>query len=162
MYVQVFASTVVNVTSISLNKITDVLTVNAVDTLIATVSPVTATNQTVTWTSSNTNIVNVFNGVVMAVSLGTAMVTATTVDGLKSASCMVVVNQAATSISLNKTSAILTLFGNDTLIATVNQSTGTSQNVTWDSSNTAIVQVNNGLIIGVGAGTAVITATNAD
>ncbi len=160
MNVQVFASNVINVTSISLNKITNVLEVNAVDTLIATVSPPTATNQTVTWTSSNTSIVNVFNGVIMAVSPGTAMITVTTTDGYKSASCMVIVNQAITSITLNKTSTELTISGNETLIVIVSQGTGVSQNVTWASSNTSIVQVNNGLIMGVGPGTAVITATS--
>ncbi|MGV8983120.1 cell wall-binding repeat-containing protein [Clostridium sp.] len=162
MNVQVFADTVVNVTSVSLNKTTDVLTLTGSDTLIATVYPTTATNQTVTWTSSNTNVVKVFNGVVVAISPGTTLITATTLDGYKSTSCMVTVNQAYTSISLNKTFDVLTLFGNDTLIANVNQNTGTSQTVTWSSSNTAIVQVNNGLIIGVGAGTAVITATCAN
>ncbi|WP_435789856.1 cell wall-binding repeat-containing protein [Clostridium sp.] len=156
--VQVFAEPVVGVTSISLNKITDLLEVNAVDNLIATVNPITATNKTVNWTSSNTSVVNVFNGVVMAVSSGTAMITVTTEDGYKSASCMVIVSQGDASISLNKTSSVLTIFGNDTLIATVNQSTGTSKAVTWSSSDSEIVQVNNGLIIGVGAGTAVITA----
>ncbi|MBU3143481.1 cell wall-binding repeat-containing protein [Clostridium sp. CF012] len=159
MNVQVFAGPVVNVTSISLNKITAVLSVNAVDTLIATVSPATATNQTVTWTSSNTDIVKVFNGVVMAVSPGTAMITVTSVDGFKNAACMVVVSKADTAISLNKTSGALTLYDSETLVATVNQSVGTSQTVTWASSNNAIVRVDNGLIIGVGEGTAVITAT---
>ncbi|MBU3190273.1 cell wall-binding repeat-containing protein [Clostridium bowmanii] len=162
MNVQVFADTVVSVTSISLNKMTDALTVNGVDTLIATVYPTTATNQAVTWTSSNTNVVKVFNGVVVAVSPGTALITAITGDGYKTSSCMVVVSQADTSISLNKASTALTIFGNETLIATVNQNTGTSQNVTWASSNTAIVQVANGVIFGVGAGTAVITATSAN
>ncbi|MGH4139578.1 cell wall-binding repeat-containing protein [Clostridium sp.] len=162
MNVQVFADTVVNVTSISLNKTTDVLAINGVDTLIATVNPAAATNQSVTWMSSNPDIVKVFNGVVMAISPGTALITATTVDGYKSASCMVVVNQSVTSLSLNKNQVTLTIFGNDTLIATANPSTGTSQTITWSSSNTAIVQVNNGLIIGVGAGTAVVTATSAN
>ncbi len=159
MNVQVFASTIVNVTSISLNKITDILEVNTVDTLIATITPPTATNQTINWTSSNESVVKVFSGVVMAVSPGTAMITATTADGYKSASCMVIVNQVNTSISLNKALVELTIFGNDTLIATVNQSTGTTQTVTWSSSNTSVVQVNNGLVIGIGAGTAIITAT---
>lgn len=162
MNINVFASTV-NVTSISLNKISDVLTVGSTDTLIATVNPPTATNQSVTWMSTNTNIVNVFNGVVMAVSPGTAMITVYTADGSKSASCMVIVNEAVTSISLNKTSEELTLFGNDTLIATVKQGgTATSQIVNWTSSDSSVVVVNNGLIIGVGAGSAIITATTVD
>ena len=80
---------VVDVTGISLNK-TD-LTLNPGGTfqLEATVSPSDATDKTVTWTSSDPSVVSVENGLVKAVSAGTATVTATA--GGKSARCEVTV-----------------------------------------------------------------------
>ncbi|WP_291635054.1 Ig domain-containing protein [Clostridium sp.] len=85
-----------NVTSVILNKTTDNLAVGAADTLTSTVSPSNATNKAVTWTSSNPNIATVTNGVVTAVSPGTAIITATTVDGSKTANCSVTVNNSTT------------------------------------------------------------------
>jgi uncharacterized protein YjdB/glycosidase len=61
--------------------------------LTATISPANATNKNVTWTSSNTTIATVnSSGLVTAVSAGTAMITATTQDGNKTASATITVN----------------------------------------------------------------------
>lgn len=68
--------------SVSLNKARNTLAVGSTDTLTATVSPVTAINKAVTWTSSDNNIAKVdSSGKVTAVSVGTAIITAKTVDG---------------------------------------------------------------------------------
>ena len=83
---------VVKVKTVILNKTTDILTVGDTDTLISEVSPSDATNKSVTWTSSNLNVATVTNGVVTAVSSGTAIITATTVDGSKTANCTITVN----------------------------------------------------------------------
>ena len=61
-------------------------------TLTATVAPDNATNQAVTWTSSNPSVAKVENGVVTALARGTAVITATAADGSgASASCAVTV-----------------------------------------------------------------------
>jgi Bacterial surface proteins containing Ig-like domains len=65
-----------------------------IDTLTATVAPSNTTNKAVTWTSSNPNVATVNNGVITAVSVGTAIITATIADGNKSASCSVTVNNS--------------------------------------------------------------------
>lgn len=58
-------------------------------TITATVVPATALDQTVTWTSSDEKVATVDeNGNVVAVGIGTAMITATTVNG-KTAQCTV-------------------------------------------------------------------------
>lgn len=95
------------ISSITLNKITDSLTVGQSDTLIATVTPDNATNKTVTWTSSDPSIATVdSNGKVTAVKAGTATITATTTDGSNlSASCVVTVaepsnNRATLTINM--------------------------------------------------------------
>ena len=60
--------------------------------LTATVAPDNATNQAVTWTSSNPSVAKVENGVVTALARGTAVITATAADGSgASASCTVTV-----------------------------------------------------------------------
>ena len=49
--------------------------------LSATVLPNNASNQNVSWTSDNSSVATVFNGVVTGVSVGTANITVTTADG---------------------------------------------------------------------------------
>ena len=62
--------------------------------LIANVSPANATNITVTWSSSNTNVATVnASGQVFGKTIGTATITATTQDGAKSATALVTVSE---------------------------------------------------------------------
>ena len=63
------------------------------ETLTTTFSPGNATNQSVSWTSSNPSVATVTNnGVVTAVSIGTAIIEAVTSDGGYKATCTVIVN----------------------------------------------------------------------
>lgn len=90
---QIGTSIPIHVESVSLNKTGDTLTVGDTDTLTAKVNPSTAANQNISWTSSNTSIVNVDNnGKLSAISAGTAVITAASVDGNKTSSCTVTVN----------------------------------------------------------------------
>ncbi|MBM6887941.1 Ig-like domain-containing protein [Pseudoflavonifractor phocaeensis] len=60
--------------------------------LEADITPISATNQAVTWASSNSNVATVTDaGLVTAVSEGTATITVTTEDGQKVATCTVTV-----------------------------------------------------------------------
>ena len=70
---------------------------------------------------------------------------------------------AVTDVSLNKTSATLTVGSTEALTATVSPAEA-DQTVTWSSSDTSIATVDNtGKVTAVGEGTATITATsNAD
>ena len=86
-------------TGVTLNEYSLTLTnIGDTVTLIATVSPDTATDKSVTWTSSNTEVATVNNnGVVTAVANGTATITATTADGTnKTATCEVTVDDTST------------------------------------------------------------------
>lgn len=80
-------------TGISLNKTSLTLKVGRSETLIATVTPDNATNKNVTWSSSNNEVATVDNnGNVIAKSVGTATITATTTDGTNlEAECIVTV-----------------------------------------------------------------------
>ena len=61
----------------------------ATATLTATVSPSNADDPSITWSSDNTSVATVVNGVVTAVAAGTANITVTTVDGGFTATCAV-------------------------------------------------------------------------
>jgi fructan beta-fructosidase len=76
--------------AVTLNKATTSINVGSTEALVATVLPSNATNKNVTWSSSNTAVATVnSSGVVTATGAGTATITATTVDGGKTASCTV-------------------------------------------------------------------------
>ncbi|TWH59716.1 putative cell wall-binding protein [Desulfitobacterium sp. LBE] len=141
-----------------INKTSSTLTVGSTETLTVTISP----SQAVHWTSSNTEIVQVFNGVLMAQKAGTALITATAADGSNSVTCMVTVTDAPASITLNKSNLTLALKESKTLIATVSPPLPYSTYLMWQSSNPGIVAVSGGVVTGVNLGTAVITAIASD
>ncbi|WP_426252058.1 GH32 C-terminal domain-containing protein [Paenibacillus pabuli] len=70
-------------------------------TLNATVAPANATDKDVIWTSSNTTVASVVNGIVTGKSEGTATITAKTRDGAKVASSTVTVIAAPAGNILN-------------------------------------------------------------
>lgn len=79
---------IVPVTGVELNKSQMTLEVDSSVTLIATVKPSTATNQSVKWSTSNSNV-TVSNGEVTGKAVGTSVVTVTTDDGGYTAQCTV-------------------------------------------------------------------------
>ncbi len=82
----------VSVTGIKLNKTATTLNVGGTETLFATVEPSAATNKNVSWSSDKPSIATVDNsGKVGAVAPGTAMITVTTEDSDKTATCEVTV-----------------------------------------------------------------------
>lgn len=85
----------VPVESVTLNHTELSMVTGETVTLVASVSPVTATDKTVVWESNNTEVATVEGGVVTAVAAGNATITATA--GGKSATCSVVVSDVTTS-----------------------------------------------------------------
>jgi len=69
------------VTSVSVNPATATVNVDSTVTLTASVSPSTATDKTITWSSSDTSVATVSNGIVKGVSEGTATITAKSSNG---------------------------------------------------------------------------------
>ena len=141
------------------------LKVNGTSNLSASVSPATVTNKEVVWTSSNESVAVVSpEGVVTALSLGEAVITATAADGSGvSATCTVtVVATGAESIAIETPSSDHFKVGEIiSLVATVLSEDATDKTVTWSSDNTDVATVDeNGVVSAVGVGTVVITATN--
>ena len=88
---------VYKVTGVTLSETTLTLEVGDTATLAATVTPTNATNQNVTWESSNPSVATVDeSGKVTAVTPGEATITVTTADGSKTATCTVIVHTATT------------------------------------------------------------------
>ncbi|MDR1222621.1 MAG: Ig-like domain-containing protein [Tannerella sp.] len=157
----------VAVTGVSLDVSTRSLTTGQTFRLTATVSPADATNQAVTWSSSNSTVAGVdASGLVTAGSAGTATIMVKTVDGNRTATCTVTVTNATvavTGISLNITEQNLPVGQTVQLTATVTPSNAANKNVTWSSSNTAAASVTpSGLVKANATGTATITVTTID
>lgn len=127
--------------------------------LIATVLPSNATNKTVAWESSDTDIATVDeSGVVTAVGPGSATITATA-DG-KSATCDVTVEVHASSVSIDN--GPQTILDDETvqLTATVGPDDTTYPEVMWISSDVGVAAIDeDGLVSGVSPGCAILTAT---
>lgn len=77
------------ITSITLNKTSLSLYVEDTETLSATILPNNAIDKTVIWSSNNSNIATVENGKVIAKSIGSTIITVSTPDGTKKATCNV-------------------------------------------------------------------------
>lgn len=148
---------------VALDKKVATVNVGKKVTVKATVTPANAENKTLAWTSSNTKIATVSNGVVKGVKAGRVIITAKTTDGSNiSATCTVTVKQPVTSISLSKKATMYT--GKKlTLKAKVNPANASNKALTWKSSNAKVAKVSSkGIVTGVKAGTVKITATAKD
>ena len=164
--------TAVRVTGVSLAPKT--LTLRALDerTLIATIAPAGAAETSVTWSSDDTDVAAVdASGKITAGSkVGTATVTATTVDGGFTADCVVTVLATdVTALTLEKDGAEIDTLtipyaeratNKPTLVAVAAPVSATNSNVRWHSSNETVATVANGTITAVSPGTAVITAVS--
>ena len=151
-------------TSIALNH--DELTLYAGEkaTLTATVKPGDATDKSVSWASSDEEVVKVSQtGEMTAVSTGHAQVTATTRDGSNlTAACNVTVNARAESLTFDVEEKSISVGETFTLTPNV-QPEEASPRLTWESSDPAVAHVDeNGHVEGITSGTADITATTTD
>ena len=81
------------VTDVQLNKTELTLKIGETETLIATVLPKDADSKAVSWKSSSPETATVDNGKITAKDVGTAIITVTTADGNKTASCTVTVEE---------------------------------------------------------------------
>lgn len=132
--------------------------------LVATVAPATASNQEVSWTSSDSTVATVDDGGNVApVAPGTATITATTRDGALTATCKVTVKQHVEGIVLDAHELTLTGVQTTPLKATVSPYNATNKGVTWTSSNEGVATVDaDGAVTATGKGTTTITATTED
>ncbi len=171
----------VAVTGISLDQSSLLLAVNGTYSLTAVVGPDDATDKTITWTSSDDNLVSVSSsGLVKLIKDFTSTTSAgiTTIDGVKYvtitattssgifAECLVAVNTIAVDgIALSETTLTLYKGSFKTIKEIVTPSGAADTSVHWTSSDTSIATVDeNGMITAKGLfsgedyGDAIITA----
>lgn len=136
------------------------------DPVVMAVIPTNATNQAVTWSTSDSKIATVSEyGEVTAVAKGTATVTVTTADGEKKANCEVTVRTPETirveNIHVTPKTGELVVGGEPLqLNAAVTPDNATDKTVVWASSNPAVASVSQygGLVTPLSAGRAMIYA----
>ena len=164
------ANPAVPVTGVSLDKSSHSLTMGSVESfkLTATVQPSNASNQKLSWSSTNEAAATVDqNGNVTAVAAGTAVIIVSTEDGGKTATCTVTVNPKpavlVTGIEIAGPGSSTTVGGTLQLSAVVTPDNATNKAVTWSSDNSSIATIDqNGKLTGVNTGTAYITAAAKD
>ena len=132
--------------------------------LKVSVNPSAATDLSVTWKTSNAKIAIVTqDGEVTGLAGGTAIITCTTKDGGYSATCVLNVLEAVSSIAMNYQTYYLGVNKSVFLVATVSTPTASNKDVFWSTSNSDIATVNQkGKVIGRKLGFATITATALD
>lgn len=95
-------STDVKITQITIDGNSSITTIGGIISLTPNILPNTATNKSVTWTSSNPSVANVNNqGVITAISNGNAIITVTANDGsnITSTKTITVTGQTSNNIS---------------------------------------------------------------
>lgn len=133
-------------------------------TLYSTVSPITATNRSVTWSSSNTSVAKVSNsGFVEGVGEGTATIYCRASDGSGVyGSCVLTVQPRLISFYLSYANSDLPV-GNTVQLSPITYPVDYEDVYTWTSSDTRIATVDNtGLVRGISPGTALITCRTSD
>ena len=139
-------------------------------TLEASVFPENAEDKTVSYSSSDETVATVDgNGVVTAISRGTATITVKTTDGGYTDTCDITVEQRVTGVSVSPTNSTLVLGDSDasndsvSLTDTISPSNANNQDITWTSSDPSVATVDSsGVVTAQKAGTATITATSVD
>lgn len=129
------------------------------ETLTYTIYPAGATG-TVTWSSSDSNVATVNDGVVNYVAAGSATITAT-IDGTAiSDTCSVTITApiAPTGIQLSDSAMVINQRESQQLTYTLLPA-GATGTVSWSTNDSSIATVVNGLVTGVGVGMTTITAT---
>src|SRR5688500_12579634 len=157
----------VAVSSVSITPASVTLNAGATSQLTKAISPSNATNQNVSWTSSNMSVAAVSSsGLVTAGTVsGTTTITCTTADGSKTATSTITVVAPIPVITVSVTSPTPSIIVGATsqLSVVIGPANATNKSVTWASNNAGIASVDaNGLVRGIAPGTAVITAKTVD
>ena len=151
----------VGVTAVTLSQNSLILRAGQASTIHAIIAPENATDKTVVWTSSNTGVATVSDGVITALKVGSATITAKAGD--KSATCAVTVEATPVSdVTVDPTQVTLKAGQTATLSATVSPDDATDKTVVWTSSNTEVATVADGVITALKVGSVTITAKAGD
>lgn len=161
----IVSSDYIPITGISLNKSSLNIVIGTTETLIKNISPSNATNQDVTWHSSNEDVATInSSGQITAKKTGSTTITVTTSNGYRTTCKVTVIDTISLKeIKLNKTNINIKEHETDTLSISYNPNNATNKNITWKSSNTNVATVDlSGKVTAIQPGTATITAVSND
>ena len=153
------------ITAIALSDETVSLWVGKTKTLTTTISPTTANNTAIEWSSSDNSVATVSSkGVVTAKGKGTCTITCTAADGYGTKStCKVTVKQQVTSIELGNETLTMICGAEKVLTPTITPSNADDQVLSWKSSDKSIANISsNGVLKAISPGIATITCTATD
>lgn len=156
-------------TKVTLDKTSATVKVGETVTIKGTISPITASEQTLEFSSSSENVAKVSpQGVIQGVKAGMAKITVKIKNTNLTGTCEVTVVEAQQNdeviitkqIILNKSDITLNEAAKDTIKATVYPENATNKTVIFKSSNSEVVTVDaSGTVTAVKVGNATITAT---
>jgi len=163
----IISSSLVSVTGVSVSPATVSIINGETSQLTASVSPSEAFHKTISWSSGNPSVATVDStGLVKGISAGFTTITATSIDGSKTATSNVTVrntNIPVTEVDISPDTSTVIIGAAIQFTATVAPSNATNKKVFWISGNTEVATVDStGLVKGISAGLADIKVTTQD
>ncbi|MBN1597504.1 MAG: Ig-like domain-containing protein [Bacteroidales bacterium] len=160
-------SSTIPVTGVSISPINVNMNIGGTQQMIVHLTPSNATNQNLSWSSSDSEIASVnSNGLVTANAEGETSITVTTEDGGYTASGNVTVSPPiipVTGINISPTTASLTVDSTQQFSVNIYPENATNQNVSWSSNNSFVASVtSNGLVAAISEGMCTINVTSQD
>lgn len=128
--------------------------------LSTVVYPSNSCNSSVSWESSNTDVIQISNGKATAVGFGEATLTATTFNGISSSIILTVQEVKAESITISSDDLVLFVRDEAKLSANITPDEVDNKSVLWSSGDENVLTVDDaGLLYAVGPGKTTISAT---
>jgi uncharacterized protein YjdB len=154
----------IRVTSVRLNATKATIKIKGTKRLIATILPTNASNKSIRWTTSNSKIATVSNsGLVTCIAPGTVSIKAISIDGLKQATCVIIVFRPVTGVKITPTALKIKVKESKKLVASVIPVNASNKGIKFISSNPKVATVNNsGVVKGVSKGKVTITAKSVE
>lgn len=163
--IKAYTDTRIPVTEVSLDASELVLYKDETDKLSATVAPGNATKRSVTWSSTDEEVVSVDEyGNIVAKKAGVANIVCTSDDDKEvQAVCKVTVKQWVQGVNVNYIDYELAAGNSVQLNATITPKDATDQSVVWTSSDENVATVSDtGIVTAMGYGKVTITCTAVD
>lgn len=153
------------VDSVYLNRNTYSIAPGASARMLAIISPIEASNKSISWFSTNESVLSVDqSGLIKTIAEGDATIIVTTDEGAHKDSCQVRVESIkVTGIEVTPADTEIALNYSTTLSAKVFRSNASDKSFTWESKHPDIAKVNKyGVVTGISPGDATIVATTLD
>jgi uncharacterized delta-60 repeat protein len=155
-----YFSSPIRVTGVRLNSTKATIKIKGTKKLIVTVLPTNASNKFTKWSTSNSKIAKVSNtGLVTGILPGKVTIKVTSVDGSKTASCIITVIRPVTGVKITPNVLKLKVKESKKLVASVIPVNASNKSIKWISSDPKKATVNkSGIVTAIRTGKVTITA----